>query len=115
MTRAVMLRWPSDKLTAVGILTVATSFQAPVANCLAESWIAICPRAAPNHPFCYSLPHLDYFAATSVRYHSRLRPHQSLENVPSAGIGRAPPGSEGSIRPEHLSRGMLSHHERKDA
>jgi putative transposase len=94
---------------------VLTPIAAPIANCYAESWIGHLKRECLNHLFCFSLRQLDYITAIHTEYHNRLRPHQSLGNVPPAEVGKPPPEPTGSIRRERILGGLLNHYHRKVA
>jgi putative transposase len=107
----------------VGEQIVKTPFQAPVANCFAESWIGNLKRESLNHFFCFSLRHMDYIVQTYVDYYNRLRPHQGKENRPLSMSNNpirateSPPltGEVGPVQRHALLGGLLSHYERKAA
>jgi putative transposase len=84
-------------------------------NCYAESWIGGFKRECLNHLFCFSCRHLDFITATYAHYHNTLRPHQGLDNVPPASIGRSPPCPTGHITRQRIMGGLLSHYYRKAA
>ena len=67
---------------SLGVEIVKTPFQAPVANCYAESWIGTLKRECLNHFVCFGLRHFDYIVQTYVGYYNRFRPHQSKDNRP---------------------------------
>ncbi|MFA6132855.1 MAG: integrase core domain-containing protein [Phycisphaerae bacterium] len=96
---------------------VLTPFQAPVANCFAESWIGSLKRECLNLFLCFGLGQLDHIVQTYALYHNRFRPHQGLGNKPP-GAGESPPqmGDEveaASIRCQRWLGGLLSHYYRK--
>lgn len=94
--------------------TVRTPYQAPVANCFAESWIGSLKRKCLNHFFCFAFRQLDHVVQTYAQYHNEFRPHQGLGN-------RTPGTREGpslltteieprSIRCQHWLGGLLKHY-----
>jgi putative transposase len=107
----------------VGEQIVKTPYQAPVANCFAESWIGTLKRECLNHFFCFSLSHLNHIVQTYVDYYNRLRPHQGKDNRPLAVSNdpiratESPPPTEevGHVQRHELLGGLLSHYERKAA
>jgi putative transposase len=110
-----------DKLFKVaGVDIVKTPYQSPIANCYAESWIGTLKRECLNHFFCFSLQHLDHIAQTYICHYNRLRPHQSIGNVPLSQPDKPPPertaaGEIGPVRRHKLLGGLLNHYERKAA
>ena len=98
---------------------VRTPFQAPIANCFAESWIANLKRECLNAFFCFSLRHLDYIVQTYARFYNTARPHQSMGNVPLE-QPRDPPSSDfdhpsGPVHRTSELGGLLNHYHRKAA
>ncbi len=98
-----------------GITRIATPYQAPIANCYAESWVGGSKRECLNHLSCFSCRQLDFITTTYAHYHNHLRPHQGLDNQPPALIGRSPPRSTGPIARQRILGGLLSHYYRKAA
>jgi putative transposase len=102
-----------------GRRVIRAPFQAPVADCFAESWIGTLKREGLNHFFCFSLGHLDHIVQAYANYYNELRPHQSLGNVPLSRAGQPPPqaidGDTGQIRCIAHLGGLLNHYERKAA
>lgn len=101
---------------------VKTPFQAPIANCYAESWIGSMKRECLNHFACFGLRHLDHIVQTYAAYHNTVRPHQGLDNrtIPAAACADEPPGEPppealGPIRRQPLLGGLLNHYHRKAA
>ena len=98
---------------------VKTPYQAPIANCFAESWIGSLKRECLNHFFCFSLRQLDHIVQTYGHYHNKFRPHQ--------GLGNSPPGARvdprrqdveiiaGSVRCQRWLGGLLKHYYRQAA
>ncbi len=107
----------------VGEQIVKTPYQAPVANCFAESWIGTLKRESLNHFFCFSLRHMNHIVQTYVGYYNRFRPHQGKDNRPltmsneSIEATESPPSTEevGPVQRQALLGGLLSHYERKAA
>ena len=98
---------------------IRAPYQAPIANCYAESWIASLKRECLNALWCFSSRQVDYIVQTYVKYHNTMRPHQSLGNVPLDQVEQLPPvdvvGEIGSVRRHELLGGLLNHYERKAA
>lgn len=107
-------------LKLVGLTTIRTPFQAPIANCYAESWIGSLKRECLNHFGCFSLRHLDHIVHEFVSYYNEHRPHQGMGNVPLSHAGQPPPGpvADGDIaavrRVAYLG-GLLNYYEQKAA
>ncbi len=99
----------------VGTIRVTTPYQAPIANCYAESWIGSFKRECLNHLLCFSLGQLDFITAAYAHYHNYLRPHQGLDNVPPGAVGRSPPCPTGHIGRQRILGGLLNHYCRKAA
>ena len=83
-------------------------------------WVRV--SQSGNHFFCFSLGHLDHIVQTYVDYYNKLRPHQSLGNVPLDKAGQPPPessepiaGAIGPVRHQRLLGGLINHYERKAA
>ncbi len=98
---------------------VLTSYRAPVANCLVESWIGHLKRECLNILFCFSLRQLDHIVQIYAHYHNEFRPHQGLGNRPP-GICDEPPPGIGEVEPDCVQRrtwlgGLLSHYYRAAA
>ncbi len=114
-----------EHLRNVGERIVKTPFQAPVANCFAESWIGSLKRECLNHFFCFSLRHMDHIVQTYVDYYNHLRPHQGKDNRPLTmsydpipiRATESPPQTEklGPVQRHALLGGLLSYYERKAA
>lgn len=102
-------------LKQAGADAVSTPYQAPIANCYAESWIGSFKRECLNHLLCFSLGQLDFITAAYTRYHNELRPHQGLANVPPADVNKDPPQPVGMIYRQRILGGLLNHYERKAA
>ncbi len=105
---------------------VKTPFQAPIANCYAESWIATLKRECLNHFLCFGLRHFDHLVQTYADYYNRFRPHQGKDNRPLTMQNHAslpidatesPPAPEevGTVQRHELLGGLLSHYERRAA
>jgi len=77
---------------------VRTPYQAPVANCYAESWIGSLKRECLDHFFCFNLRLLDHIVQTYADYHNTVRPHQGLGNRPP-GVLADPPAVEWNLDP----------------
>ncbi|MEZ6192089.1 MAG: integrase core domain-containing protein [Phycisphaerales bacterium] len=112
-----------EHFRSVGEQVVKTPFQAPVANCFAESWIGTLKRECLNHFFCFSLRHLDHIVQAYTNYYNELRPHQGKDNRPltmshdpiRATESPPPTGEVGPVKRHALLGGLLSHYERKAA
>jgi putative transposase len=99
-----------------GAKPVATPIQAPIANCFAESWIGSFKRECLNHLMCFSAGQLDFITSEYARYYNRLRPHQSMGNVPlPERQHRRPPPSVGRVGRERILGGLLNHYYRRAA
>jgi len=75
---------------------VKTPYQAPIANCFAESWIGSLKRECLNHFFCFSLRQLDHIVQTYGLYYNLHRPHQGLDNRPP-GVRDDPPSRSANV------------------
>jgi len=112
-----------EHFRSVGEQIVKTPYQAPVANCFAESWIGTLKRECLNHFFCFSLRHLDHIVLAYTNYYNELRPHQGKDNRPltmsndpiHATESPPPTGEVGPVQRHALLGGLLSHYERKAA
>jgi len=110
---------------SIGAEIVKTPFQAPIANCYAESWIGSLKRECLNHFWCVSLKHLDHIVQIYTDYYNRLRPHQSKDNrslsmsndpIPVRATESPPiPEQIAAVQRYELLGGLLSHYERKAA
>lgn len=110
---------------SVGAAIVKTPYQAPIANCFAESWIGTLKGECLNHFLCFSLRHFDFIVQTYTDYYNRLRPHQGKDNRPLTRSDdpipiratESPPGPEkiGVVQRHALLGGLLNHYERKAA
>lgn len=60
-----------------GVACRAT-YEAPAANCLAESWIGSLKRECLNHFFCFSLRQIGRVVQTYALYHNGFRRQQEL-------------------------------------
>jgi len=109
---------------SVGAQIVKTPFQAPVANCYAESWIGTLKRECLNHFACFGLRHFDHIVQSYTDYDNRLRPHQSKDNRPLTmshepnpiRATESPPAEEiGAVQRHAVLGGLLNHDERKAA
>jgi putative transposase len=98
-----------------GARTVDIPYEAPIANCYAESWIGSFKRECLNRLYVFNLRQLDYITRIYQRYHNELRPHQSLGNVPPGNVGQPPPSATGRVCRQRLLGGLLNHYERKAA
>lgn len=101
---------------------VKTPIRVPVANAYAESWIGSFKRECLNHFLCFSLRHLDHIVHAYAGYYNKLRPHQSLSNVPLTQPGLPPPespryslGPVGPVERHKVLGGLLNHYERRAA
>jgi putative transposase len=108
-----------------GAQIVKTPFQAPIANCYAESWIGTLKRECLNHFVCFGLRHFDHIVQTYVGYYNRFRPHQGKDNRPLTArhdpipirATESPPSAEviGAVHRHALLGGLLNRYERKAA
>ncbi len=94
---------------------LSTPYQAPIANCYAESWLGSFKRECLNHLLCFSLGQLDHVTVEYARYHNDLRPNQGLANVPPGDVNKNPPQPNGAIHRNRILGGLLNHYERKAA
>ncbi len=98
---------------------IKTPYQAPIANCFAESWIGSLKRECLNHFFCFSLRQLDHIVQTYAQYYNEYRPHQGLGNQPLGDRnGPQPLASNiqaGTIRRRQWLGGLLKHYYRQAA
>lgn len=110
---------------STGIDIVKTPYEAPVANCYAESWIGTLKRECLNHFFCLGLKHFDHIVQTCVNFYDHVRPHQGKENRPLTTdhapipirLSEPPPIPEviGPVERQSWLGGLLNHYERKAA
>ncbi len=97
---------------------VKTPYQAPIANCFAESWIGSIKRECLNHFFCFSLRQLDHIVQTYAHYYNEYRPHQGLGNKPLSDQKDPSLTSKtqtGTIRRRQWLGGLLKHYYRQAA
>ena len=98
---------------------IKTPYQAPIANCFAESLIGSLKRECLNHFFCFGLRQLDHIVQTYAMYHNLYRPHQGLGNRPPSACEDPPrPKAEtesGAVQCQRWLGGLLKHYYRQAA
>ncbi len=98
---------------------IKTPYQAPIANCFAESWIGSLKRECLNHFFCFSLRQLDHIVQAYAHYYNEYRPHQGLGNRTLGARKNALPLDSniqaGTIRRRQWLGGLLKHYYRQAA
>ncbi|MFA7237204.1 MAG: integrase core domain-containing protein [Phycisphaeraceae bacterium] len=101
-----------------GTEIILTPYQAPVANCYAESWIGGFKRECLNQMICFCLSQIDYITGAYEVFFNRHRPHQGLGNRPLDGDLPPPVPPEepvGQIDCDSKPGGLLNHYYRRAA